>query len=298
MIQQQRKPPLLLTSVESFCGDEKGLPNHTSVAFTISFFIFFLWMVELTLRQALISIQDFHPLLQDEIKRNILARHVGVDALSCFIISYFGWKARHVFTQMTEAALSKDKKLTQTYDFRMFQYHPEAARILTYFIGFQCKNLVDTIVWNDGPEYIAHHVLAIFSAGGGLVPGAFHFYAIFYMGISEFSTGILCLLVNFDDDHGVPGLADTFPTARAILGGLFAVSFAIIRVILWGSLTYYYFKDVRHVFQQDHPKLTSGRRLFIKLNNISLGFITLLQVVWLFEIFRIVKLEIEKMVTI
>jgi len=216
--------------------------------------------------------------------------------LSCFIVSYFGWQARHIFKQMVQAAWSKEKKkLTQHYDFRLFQYHPEAARILTYFIGFQCKNLVDTIVWDDGPEYIAHHVLAIFSAAGGLVPGAFHFYAIFYMGLSELSTGILCLLVNFDDEHGVVGLADAFPTIRAVLGGLFAVSFIIIRVTLWGSLTYYYFKDVKLAFQQNHPKLTGGRRLYTKLNNISLGFITLLQVIWLFEILRIFTLEVEKM---
>ena len=219
---------------------------------------------------------------------------MGVDALSCFIVSSFGWKARHVFQQMIDYATKKEKTLTQNYDYRLFQYHPEAARIMVFFIGFQCKNLVDTIIWNDGPEYIAHHVLAIFSAGGGLVPGACHFYAIFYFGLSEISTGILCLLVNFDDDHGVPGLADAFPAVRAVLGGLFAISFIVIRVFLWGSMTYYYFQDVRQAFQQkNHPKLVGGRKLFIKLNNISLGFITSLQVVWLFEIFRILKLEIE-----
>lgn len=238
--------------------------------------------------------KSFHPILQDETNCKILARHVGVDALSCFIVSSFGWKARHVFQQMVDYATKKNLALTQTYNDRLFQYHPEAARILVFFIGFQCKNLVDTIIWNDGPEYIAHHVLAIFSAGGGLIPGAFHFYAIFYMGLSEISTGILCLLANFDEDHGVPRLAEAFPVVRAVLGGLFAISFIVIRVLLWGSLTYCYFQDVRQAFRQkNHPKLVGGRKLFAKLNNVSLGFITCLQVVWLFEIFRILKLEIE-----
>lgn len=187
------------------------------------------------------------------------------------------------------------KRYTKAYDNRLFQYHPEAVQIMIFFIGFQFKNLVDTIIWNDGPEFLAHHVLAIFSGSGGLVPGACHFYAVFYFGLSELSTGILCLLANFDDDHGVPGLGEALPVGKMVFGSIFALSFVLIRVVCWGTLTNYYFRDIWQAFQDNHPKLVVSRRVFLYLNSISLGLITLLQIVWLFEIFKIAKSELTKM---
>lgn len=301
----KQKPTTLLYLLESFRG---GLPSHASIGLTIGFIFCFLWIVEHTLRYVLVSNQHLHPLLEDETKRNILARHIGVDTLSCFVVAFFGWKARYILQEvwdtlrrkrLTETVIARKKPpqqpLSEAYDNRLFRYHPEAARIMVFFAAFQFKNLADTITWNDGPEFIAHHVLAIFSAGGGLIPGACHFYGVFYFGISELSTGILCVLINFDDEHGVVGLAAAFPLLRAVLGGLFAVSFVIIRVFLWGTVTYHYFQDVWQAYQDNHPKMTSARRLFFFFNNISLGFITLLQVVWLFEILRMASVELEAM---
>jgi hypothetical protein len=48
---------LFLTSVESFCGDDKGFPSSKSMIFTVVMIIAFLVMIELTLRQFFISIQ-------------------------------------------------------------------------------------------------------------------------------------------------------------------------------------------------------------------------------------------------
>lgn len=56
--QQAGKPRLLLASVDSFYGDEKGLPpSYASLLFTIGFVIIFLVLVEETLRLILISWQ-------------------------------------------------------------------------------------------------------------------------------------------------------------------------------------------------------------------------------------------------
>lgn len=287
---------MFLISVESYRGEGSRLPGYRPVLFTVTALFCILVAIEIALRWVFVSVQAFHPILQDETSRNILARNIGVNALSCFVVSYMGLKARHVLRDFWGAIASRGRSgVSGAYDSRLFEYHPEGARILVFFVSFQIKNLVDSIQWNEGPEFIAHHIFAIFSAGGGLVPGAFHFYAIFYMGISEFSTGILTLLASFDDDLGVEGLSEAFPMVKVVLGSLFLVSFVVFRVFLWGSLTCIYFQDIRNAFRVNHSKLVGGRRTFAWLNSVSLGFITLLQVIWLFEVFRVAKLEMKQL---
>ena len=38
-----------------------------------------------------------------------------------------------------------------------------------------------------------------------------HFYSSFFFGISEVSTAILCALVLFDEQRGIPGLGKAYP---------------------------------------------------------------------------------------
>mmetsp|Transcript_39851 Transcript_39851/g.93421 ORF Transcript_39851/g.93421 Transcript_39851/m.93421 type:complete len:213 (-) Transcript_39851:201-839(-) len=208
-----------------------------------------------------------------------------------------GWRARRILGEFWAEFWASFGRYgaSGAYDRRLFQYHPEGAPILVFFAGFQLKNLADSLAWRDGPEFVAHHVFALFSAGGGLVPGAFHFYVVFYMGISEISTGILCLLANFDEDLGVAGMGEAFPAAKVILGSFFLVSFVVLRVFLWGALTRWYFRDIMTAFRLNHSKLVGGRRTFAWLNSVSLGFVTLLQVIWLFEVVRVAKLEMEQL---
>lgn len=120
--------------------------------------------------------QYLHPLLEDETNRNILARHIGVDALSCFVVAYLGWRARHVLQEMIDAVIWRKNSMPIAYENRMYKYHPEACRIVLYFFAYQVKNTYDTIVWNDGPEFIAHHLLTLGTAWGAMIPGTAHFY--------------------------------------------------------------------------------------------------------------------------
>jgi len=102
--------------------------------------------------------------LEDETSRNILARHIGVDAFSCFIVAYLGWTARHVIQDITDATIGgKKNAMPVAYEGRMFTYHPEAQRITLFFVAYQLKNTYDTIVWNDGLIFILHHVLTLFT---------------------------------------------------------------------------------------------------------------------------------------
>mmetsp|Transcript_3530 Transcript_3530/g.3980 ORF Transcript_3530/g.3980 Transcript_3530/m.3980 type:complete len:312 (-) Transcript_3530:20-955(-) len=298
----EQRPITLLYSLESFRG---GLPNYASIGCTVVFIFCFLTIVELTLRQLLVTNQHLHPLLEDDIKRKILSRHLGVDFVSCFSVGFLGWQARYILSEASISmvpawhtiSLRLGHSTTTTtrvqYEPRMFRYHPEAARIMVFFFSFQLKNLYDTIVWNDGPEFIAHHVFAMISSGGGIVFGASHFYGIFYFGISELSTGILTVLINFDDEYGIKGMAEAFPLLRSMLGGLFAVSFVVIRVFWWRNLTYQYFRDMGQAFREEHPRIVGPEiKIWFYINNISLGFITLLQIIWLFEIIRIAIREL------
>ncbi len=114
---------------------------------------------------AAIHSQDVHPILDNETSRNILARHVGVDAFSAFVVSYFGYKARHVYQNLLDAITGKNPKaMPIAYEERLFTYHPEGQRVLLFFTAYQIKNLADTILWNDGILFIVHHILALAAA--------------------------------------------------------------------------------------------------------------------------------------
>jgi hypothetical protein len=232
-------------------------------------------------------------LFEDETNRNVLARHIGVDSGSCFFVAYLGWKARHILQPMVDATLRGKNAMPKAYENRMFQYQPEAARITLFFFAYQIKNTYDTIVWNDGPEFILHHMLTLFTAWGALHPGSAHFYAPFYFGVSEVSTAVLCLLANFDDVHGVKGLAEAFPMSKVFFGGVFAVCFIVCRVFLWSTVSYYYCRDAWNALSGDDPRL-AGRKTWLRFTFMSLSILSLLQIIWLAEIVRVGKMELEK----
>jgi len=93
-----------------------------------------------------------------------LSRHIGVDAFSCFTVAYLGWKARHVVKDLIDATIGRKKNaMPVAYEGRMFTYQPESQRITLFFTAYQLKNTYDTIVWNDGMLFIAHHILTLFT---------------------------------------------------------------------------------------------------------------------------------------
>jgi TLC domain len=182
------------------------------------------------------------------------------------------------------------------YWLRLFSYHPEAFRVSVFFVGYQVKNTCDTIIWNDGPEFIFHHIFSIFTAIGAMYPGTGHMYTIFFFGLSEISTAILCLLANFDDIHGVPGLGNAFPVVKAILGIIFAIHFIVFRCLLWPVFAYYFVRDVRTAMEYESIDVRCQQRhSWLRFFLISLSGISILQVAWLGQIFIQGKQEFEKM---
>ena len=110
---------------------------------------------------------------------------------------------------------------------------------------------------------------------------------------SLFLSIVLCLLANFDDEHGVVGLGDAFPMTKVVLGGMFAVLFIICRVLMWSRTSYFYCQDAYNTQKGSDPRL-KGYKTWFQFTLFSLGFLTFLQIVWLAEIGRVAKEELEK----
>ena len=193
----------------------------------------------------------------------------------------------------THDASVKDA-IPRAFENRLFGYHPAAARLILYFLAYQIKNTFDTIVWNDGIEFIIHHVLCLLTAWPALAPPSSQLYAPFYFGVSELSTGVLCLLANFDDIHGVKGLSDAFPMVKAGLGAAFAILFFICRVFMWSTISYYYFRDAWNALGGEDPRMYQ-RRTYLRYTMVSLSLLSVLQVIWLGQIIYIGKQEMESM---
>jgi hypothetical protein len=223
-----------------------------------------------------------------------LARHVGVDALSCFIVAFLGWQCRHIMWDIVNAVNGKQGAMAKAYEQRMYTYRPEASRITLFFFVYILKNTYDTIIWRDGLEFTIHHLLCLFTAWGVLTRGSAHFYAPFYFGVSELSSAVLCLLANFDDDHGVKGLSEAWPLGKVVLGAAFAILFVVCRVVCWSTVSYFYCKDAWNALSGNDPR-TVERKTWLRFTFVSLSLLSLLQILWLGQIFIIGKEELQKM---
>jgi len=253
-----------------------------------------LYGVEHFLRFLLHTYQDSHPVLEPLLNRKILARHIGVDVLCCMVVAWYGYLHRAICMDAFLHAMGKNTMPRAGYESRIFTYHPGSMQLLFLFLTYQAKNMVDTIVWNDGLLFVVHHLLAGGVAWGGMYPGVAHFYAIFFMGLSEISTGILCILANFDDEHGVPGLGDAFPILKAAIGVLFVIAFITLRSIVWPYMSMHFVRDVQMAIKADGPQL-QGRKFTLNGMMYCLVGLSFLQFVWLIQIFILAKEEIGKL---
>jgi len=283
------------TNEDGTCLVGKNTPPLSSTIQFIISAVAFLFGVEYFLRAVFAQFQHVHPIMEVELSRQILARHIGVDTLSCAVVAWLGIKNRHLCKDLWDNVLVKGSNSmpVAAFDKRMFDYHPAGQQILTFFCAYQIKNTIDTIVFNDGILFIVHHLFSLTTAWGALYPGTGHIYAVFFMGISEMSTCVLCLLANFDDEHGVVGLGDAFPVTKAVVGVVFVILFVICRCILWPYCSWYFVKDSLAALKSDHP-MVSERRLWLKWFCFALSGLSVLQVLWLAEIYVIAQEEIGK----
>lgn len=255
------------------------------------FIILFLAAFEQLLRVIITTyFSDYHPVMELERHRHILARHIAVDGFSCAFVACVGYQNRHALKHLLTLKREQDDKCHE----RVFGYQPAGHYVLLYFFSYQMKNMYDTIVWKDGIVFVLHHILAGGAAWLGMYPGVAGLYAIFFMGISEISTSILCLLANFDPDLGIVGLEEAFPNTRLVLASIFVVTFIICRIILWPLFSWHFLQDALKVWKTvgKNDKEKKFAIQFIATSCVGLSF---LQVIWLGEIVLIGREEVYKL---
>lgn len=279
-------------------------PSKTSTLITVAFYVAFLFTTEYATNLFLAQFGHIDDALADNTSRAILARHLGVDFLCCIMVAYLGISNASdcgpLLRQLASPMAPKWSILVDEADGghneRVFGYKPSGQRVMMVFFAYQVKNLYDCLYWNDGLLFIAHHVFAGGAAWAGMYPGCCHYYSLFYMGISELSTAILCVLANFDDEQGVVGLGDKMPLTKTLIGGAFVISFFVCRVYMWPLVTYYFSKDVLRAIEGNDPR-AEGRRFPIKMVFYSCMGLSVIQVFFLAELFRIGMVEYDNIMT-
>ena len=93
-------------------------------------------------------------LFQKQSNRYSLARHAGVDALCAALLVGHGMSNRHILAELWNGFWGKKAPERAGFENRCFQYHGAAFQLLVLFTTYQVKNLYDTIIWGDGPEFI------------------------------------------------------------------------------------------------------------------------------------------------
>jgi TLC domain len=234
--------------------------------------------------------QHWHVLLEQETNRQILARHFFVDCFSCTLCAYLGWQTR----RESLYPVLRGTIPVAGYEQRLFTYSPAGFRLALVFFWYQVKNLVDTIVWDDGPEFIFHHVFSMITAWGSMTPGCGHLYGLFFFGMSEISTAVLCALANFDDRHGVHGLGQALPLTKVVLAAAFTALFILCRCILWPLTSYYFCRDILNALSGTDPRAVR-RRHWMRFFLVSLSGLSVLQVLWLGQIYYLGKKELQAM---
>lgn len=126
---------------------------------------------------------------------------------------------------------------------RTGRYHGGATRLAALQLAYQCFNVVTSLRDSDGALFVAHHIVA-----GSLcffVLDSFCcIYSPFFFGVTEVSTTVLCLLASFDDALGIPALSARFPSAKILLGGLFAALFVWCRIYAWSFMSAAFWQDM------------------------------------------------------
>jgi len=239
------------------------------------------------------------PLLREDPKaRSILARSV----MNVAFLGFCGYEGVRMWTNMYDeptdfrtfaSALGASTKtlsfVPATPRERLYASYPDFQRLAAVMAAFQLKNIADTLYYKDGVVFLVHHVITVVVALCALYPFA-HFHGTFFFGVSETSTTLLALLANFDKDHGVPALETGYPATRKIVGGLFALSFLVVRGVMWPFFSYFFIDDCLAVLANGHAHDTLVVKGFIAM----LATLSVMQLLWLGQIGHAIYTELVK----
>lgn len=145
-------------------------------------------------------------------------------------------------------------------------------------------------------EFLGHHILTMIIAKFAQTQGP-DFYGFFYVGIASLSS----LFVVFVDifRHGPDILRDTFPVVNTIVQVLFALSFLIVRAVVWPLVSVAFWHDTIEIIR--HPPENGGPwKPYLFMLLLSNTFLGVLQIMWakrivkhLIKIFRTSDTKID-----
>jgi len=196
----------------------------------------------------------------------------GMAVIYCGIMGVVSWYiTRQVHT-----------KIPATPEGRLYGYLPDNESIAAAQIVFQAWDFVISLFIAEHCTviFLCHHLCAALLSWFSLRHQFLHYYGIFFLGLSEFSSMFLLFvdLANyFPPDQGTP---TSFVLENFVMPG-FAISFTLYRVILWWKVSLQLWKDAIHVLSTGKSEQYRPRKnyvLYIYLvSNIALG---ILQLYW------------------
>lgn len=190
----------------------------------------------------------------------------------CGLVGFWAW---HV-------SASPHYKLPQTVEGRLFGYLPEAKWLGVFNFSFQLWDFFISLMIPEHatPLMLTHHVLAGFGGYFSMEHQYLHYYGVYFLGCSEFSSMFLCF-VDFSR-YFPPQEGTLYYTFVEICKVCFALTFFWYRVVNWTRVSLMFWKDCMASLKSgSHDNYRPGKRycmyyfLFI---NVAL---TLMQYYWL-----------------
>ncbi len=131
-----------------------------------------------------------------------------------------------------------------------------------------------------GPEFLMHHLTAATLAYLNTYP-YLQYYAIFFSGLSEFSTVFMCIFSIIENSSSK--IQRRYADLTMISKGLFAVTFLIFRVVLWSGHTLRYWNDTLDLLSRPEEIISKFSVYFFLAASV---FLTGLQFIWGYYIWK------------
>lgn len=270
----------ILLSLEDYETNFALDNQYTNLAATAASMFAGLWLFQLVafLFYTILGGKIFGPYRH----RVLFGRHT-MDTAAMLTMSYMGYESLTNFGGFDAfpALAMPNGTIAAIGSERAYAFSAAAQRLCTMQVAYELKNFCDSVIHNDGWIFLAHHTVTCLLSALSLRP-FLHLYCAYFLGWSEISTAILCILVLFDAERGVPPLAKAAPVLMKVTGASFAIAFIIFRIIIWPYVNYFYWQDMYHMWMNDSFHSMPVACIYAVVN---VG-LTVLQVVWLGEIIQ------------
>lgn len=164
---------------------------------------------------------------------------------------------------------------------RVYGYSEESELIAAVSLAFQFWDMVGTPFL---PEFcsaimMGHHILAAAVSFIALQYQYYHYYAVFFLALSEVSS--IPLVIMSLTKYYPPTPGSTMAVIAGIAPALFAITFTYYRVILWIKVSRQLWSDAHHVLstgkaEQYRPGKSYCLYLILMIN----ALLTVLQLYW------------------